>query len=377
LARLALVLLGLIFALLIVEISLHLFPGLLPLAVRQAVAIYNDSSNTQDTYKPFVADDELIFVPQPDLDLTIHSGLELQYSVQTRRLDDTAVGFRDIGSIDPTYAVAVGDSFTWGTYVTAPETWSEQLQAHIHAPVLNLGVRGYGPSQYQIMTKEHGLIHQPKVVIWGFFAGNDMVNSADYADWVAGGKQSPNYIGRVSVTPDFLSRYVRLYELSKLLLGSGLYQQRSSTLTTSMAAGYDWTFYPRDLQTLADGDLPQVAKGWVLTQEAILETVTAVHAANAELVILIIPAKELVYWPLIAPNLDNPQDFDLAEPIRTLVNFCQQESLHCLDLTPTFIEQANAGAELYFRQDAHWSPTGHQLAATLLANYLEEQGLQP
>jgi len=60
-----------------------------------------------------------------------------------------------------------------------------------------------------------------------------------------------------------------------------------------------------------------------------------------------------------------------------LNGFCQQESLHCLDLTPAFVEQTQTGAELYFRQDAHWNPAGHQLAADLLADYLIEQGLQP
>lgn len=345
--------------------------------MQQAIAIYGDSRATEDTYKPFIADDQLMFVPQPNLDLTIHSGMGLQYTVQTRSLDDSDIGFRDIGAIEPTYAVAVGDSFTWGTNVAAAETWVERLQTQLAAPVLNLGVRGYGPSQYQIVTEDHGLVHRPNVVIWGFFAGNDNVNSADYADWVAGGKRDPDYIGRVAVAPNLLSQHVRLYELAKLLLHRGVYQQGSSALSLPRAGGPNWLFYPQDLQALADGDSPRIARGWELTQEAIRATAATAHAADAELVILIIPAKELVYWPLIGPHLDDPQAFDLGEPVRALDDFCQQESLHCLDLTLAFVEQAQAGAELYLRQDAHWNPAGHQLAADLLAAYLIEQGLQP
>lgn len=345
--------------------------------MRQALAIYNDSRATADTYKPFVADDRLMFVPQPDLDLTIHSGLDLQYTVQTRTLDDSGIGFRDIGAVEPAYAVAVGDSFTWGTNVAAAETWVERLQDRLAAPVLNLGVRGYGPNQYQIVTEDHGLVHHPKVVIWGFFAGNDIANSADYADWVAGGKHDPDYIGRVAVAPGFLSQHVRLYELAKLLLHRGVYQQGSRALSLPQAGGPSWLFYPQDLQTLADSSSPRIARGWELTQEAIRETATTVEAAGAELVILIIPAKELVYWPRISPHLEDPQTFDLGEPVRALDDFCQQEALHCLDLTPAFAEQTQAGAELYFRQDAHWNPAGHQLAADLLADYLAEQDLQP
>ena len=345
--------------------------------MRQAVAIYNDSRATEDTYKPFIADNQLIFAPQPNLDLTIHSGLGLNYTVQTRALDDSGVGFRDIGAIEPTYAVALGDSFTWGTNVAAAETWVERLQAQVAAPVLNLGVRGYGPSQYQIVTEEHGLPHRPKLVIWGFFTGNDIANSSDYADWVVGGKRDPDYVGRVAVTPGFLSQHVRLYELAKLLLHRGVYQQGGDGLSLPKAGGSNWLFYPEDLRALADGSSPRIANGWQLTQQAIRETAAAVHAAGAELIILIIPAKELVYWPLISPHLDDPEAFDLGAPVRALNGFCQQESLHCLDLTPAFVEQTQAGVELYFRQDAHWNPAGHQLAADLLADYLIEQGLQP
>ncbi|MEZ4771272.1 MAG: GDSL-type esterase/lipase family protein [Caldilineales bacterium] len=368
---------GLVFALLIAEAGFHLFPGLLPPAVRQAVAIYNDSRATEDTYKPFIADDRLMFAPQPGLDLTIHSGLDLQYTVRTRTLDDSGVGFRDIGAIEPAYAVAVGDSFTWGTNVAAAETWVERLQDRLAAPVLNLGVRGYGPSQYQIVTEDHGLIHHPRVVIWGFFTGNDIANSADYADWVAGGKGDPDFIGRVDVAPGFLAQHVRLYELAKLLLHRGVYQQGSGALSLPQTGGPKWLFYPKDLQTLADSSSPRIARGWELTQQAIRETAAAAAAAGAELVILVIPSKELVYWPLIGRHLDNPEAFHLDEPVRALDDFCRQEALHCLDLTPAFAEQTQAGTELYFRQDAHWNAAGHQLAADLLANYLTEQGLQP
>ena len=112
-----LVMFGLVAGLAMLEVTLHLFPGLLPQAIRQALAIYADSHQTSEINRPFVANDDLIYVPRPDVDIEIHDGLTLQYSVQTRSVGDPSVGFRDIGAAEPAYAVAVGDSFTWGTYL--------------------------------------------------------------------------------------------------------------------------------------------------------------------------------------------------------------------------------------------------------------------
>ena len=92
---------------------------------------------------------------------------------------------------------------------------------------------------------------------------------------------------------------------------------------------------------------------------------------------MIIPPKELIYWDILCGRLADPAAYDLAEPIRTLLTFCEAQKLGCLDLTPTFVAQAKTGEELYFRQDAHLNPAGYRLAAKLIAAYLYQQNLQP
>lgn len=378
--RVVLVLSGLFVGLTLLEVNLHLFPGLLPPAVRQALAIYIDIHQTPDLLRPFEANENLIFVPRPNVDIEIHDGLTLQYTVRTRSLGDPAVGFRDIGLTLPAYAVAAGDSFTWGTYVEADRTWPEQLQAELGAPVINLGVLGYGPVQYRIVTEKYGLPLKPRVVLWGFFAGNDFVNSQEYVDWERAGRRDTKLSQPETGPGDFLSRHVRLYELAKFVLHAGIYYQRvtsAEVVTVPAAGGPDWTFYPDVLERLADGWRAEVAGGWSLTQQALLKTEAEVRATGARLVVVIIPAKELVYWDLLRKRLAHPAAYDLAEPIRTLMGFCQEQGLLCLDLTAGFTEHARAGEELYFRQDAHWNPAGHRLAAKLIAAYLYEQNLQP
>lgn len=380
LRAMALILFGLCAGFGLLEASLHLVPMLLPPAVRHALAIYNDIHRTSDVNRPFAPDPELIYVPRPNVELEIHDGLTLQYTVRTHSFGQPAVGFRDTGPITPTYAIAVGDSFTWGTYVEANQTWPEQVQAETGAPVLNFGVLGYGPMQYRLVTEKFALPLRPNVILWGLFAGNDFVNSADYAAWVKQGKHGTGLTEPETGWSDFLSRHVRVYELAKFGLQAGIYYQRLASpevIDVSAPGGPDWAFYPDILERQADGRQPMVAEGWKLTQQALLETETEVRAAGAHLVVVIIPPKELIYWDLLRQRLANSAAYDLAEPIRTLLNFCQTHQLHCLDLTPALNDHARSGEELYFRQDAHLNPAGHRLAAKLIADYLYQQQLQP
>lgn len=364
----------------LLETSLHLFPALLPRAVRQALAIYHDIHQTADINRPFRPDHTLIFTPRPNVDLEIHDGLTLQYTVHTRSLGDPKVGFRDVGPITPTYAAAIGGSFTWRTYVEAEQTWPEQLQVELGEPVVNLGVLGYGPIQYQIITEKYALLLKPHVVLWGFFSGNDFVNSTDYVNWKRSGKQDSGLKQPQPGLVDFLSRNVRAYELMQFAFKAGIYYQRIASpevLGVPAASGPDWAFYPDILERQADGRQPNVAEGWRLTQQALLATQEEVQATGARLVVVIIPPKELIYWDTLRVHVAHPATYDLAEPIRTLMNFCQAQQFLCLDLAPAFLNHTRAGEELYFRQDAHLNPTGYWLTAQLIAKYLHDQHLQP
>jgi acetyltransferase AlgX (SGNH hydrolase-like protein) len=383
--RLLLVVVGIMFGLGVIEVGLHLFPGLLPPAVRQALAIYNDSHQTQDLYRPFTASDELIYVPRPDVDIEIHNGLTLSYTVRTRRLgtpsaNSPAIGFRDIGPTSPVYAVAVGDSMTWGTYVEAGQTWPEQLEAAVGAPVLNMGVLGYGPIQYRILTEKYGLPLHPRLVLWGLFTGNDFTDSTYYANWEKAGKTYTGLEEPETGLRDFLSRHLRLYELFKFVLRLGIYSQRGATeqaVVVPAPGGPDWTFYPDVLERLADGRQPDVAEGWDLTQQAILDAQAGARSAGSRLVIIAMPSKELIYQNLWQGRVSDPSAYDLGEPVRTLMAFCEAKSLPCLDLTPPLSAHAASGEELFLRQDAHLNPAGHRLVAQLVKDYLTQQGLLP
>jgi len=53
-------------------------------------------------------------------------------------------------------------------------------------------------------------------------------------------------------------------------------------------------------------------------------------------------------------------------------DFAAENNVRYLDLTPTFQEEAGAGAELYYPFDTHWNQLGHDLAAETIHQYIKQ-----
>lgn len=87
----------------------------------------------------------------------------------------TELGERNRGELAkskrvPYYALAFGDSFTFGTEVSDKDTWPYKLEEISHAPVLNFGMPGYGIDQIYWMFEEKSARLNSKYVIFGFIS---------------------------------------------------------------------------------------------------------------------------------------------------------------------------------------------------------------
>lgn len=70
--------------------------------------------------------------------------------------------------VDSVYALAIGDSQTFGSGLAYEDTYAARLEAALGQPVLNLGVSGYGTVSAIRMANEF-LSLRPKVVILGYY----------------------------------------------------------------------------------------------------------------------------------------------------------------------------------------------------------------
>ncbi len=82
-------------------------------------------------------------------------------------------GFRNKEVPNKTSILALGDSQTYGTGVSADENWTSQLAKMSNKNVYNLAYGGYGPTQSLVLLEE-GLELKPEIVIEAFYSGNDL-----------------------------------------------------------------------------------------------------------------------------------------------------------------------------------------------------------
>jgi hypothetical protein len=74
--------------------------------------------------------------------------------------------------------VLIGDSFTHGFCVPAPQSLAGQLRGS-GLGVLNLGVFGSGPLKEFAVFKEYAGLRKPPIILWVYFEGNDLDELAE------------------------------------------------------------------------------------------------------------------------------------------------------------------------------------------------------
>jgi hypothetical protein len=109
-------------------------------------------------------------------------------------------------------------------------------------------------------------------------------------------------------------------------------------------------------------DSADIRRGWD-QNKAGYERLAAVAASHKiPLVVVVIPTDGQIRTAEPLSNL----------PQSTFLGICDQLQLACFDLLPSFREAAarDPSAALFFDNDPHWSPAGHELAAQLLREHL-------
>lgn len=76
--------------------------------------------------------------------------------------------------------VTIGDSQTYGLSVAPEQAWPHQLALRTGLSVYNMGLGGWGPVQYSAILDE-ALRYRPRLIIVGFYYGNDLVDSMQAA----------------------------------------------------------------------------------------------------------------------------------------------------------------------------------------------------
>jgi hypothetical protein len=107
---------------------------------------------------------------------------------------------------------------------------------------------------------------------------------------------------------------------------------------------------------------------------AILDMIYAYsRRIGAQYIIVIHPdqfqVEPLIFREVIQHYNLNPQNYDIEQPQKFLLNYCASRQIPCLDLLPVF-RQHGANGGLYLPDDTHYNASGNRLAAEQIAPFL-------
>lgn len=287
----------------------------------------------------------------------------------------------------------LGDSFFWGHGVNDEEVISEVLQRKVGGKfeIINGSVTGYGTDQELLWLSGEGIKYQPDVVILGMFPTNDIdeitksvmyyypkpfftlerqrltVHNIPVPDTretrrkaferpdTLFGKMKMFLRHHTHTYPFLASRLNSIPFLRDVFLAAGIREE----FTASLPGIPNFVLSPDLVQDLADALLLEIRK----KSEEIGARFAMVH----------IPKRE---WVPEGPEAETSERLNCEwndQVSRYLAAFTKKHHIEIIDLIPVMRNHESQGEVLYFRtrEDHHWTPRGHEVAAEAILHGLE------
>ena len=307
-----------------------------------------------------VADEDLGYTLKPNLEnftLTwLDDGVSSVYTTD-------AQGFRNPGlNYNTSSLFFIGDSFTFGSWVTREKTYFAQIGKALGREVITYGVGGYDLAQYEIIARDIVPSSDVKKTIFLSIFANDLAAPYDetkigtfYEDVMLRQIQTPRWRERFSLA------YTAAGQVKKLLLSGRQYHVLDSGLRLYRNRGAAITFQERD---------------YVPFEKKLRQILTILKEREdvGETIILLLPSREFIYEEeferLFRDErfLENEQfGFELVKEI------ANEYTIPVFDTTAAL--RARAEEKLYFDIDPHWNEKGHAHVAQAVIEWLESVDL--
>lgn len=335
-----------------------------------------------------------------------------RFSIRTDR-----EGFRNAAVREKIDIAALGDSFTDGTTSVVEETWPARLEQLTGRAVQNYGTSGFGPQQARYVLQDFVLAKKPRWVVLGFFSGNDLHDAEAFDEWERGEHRLGEELTGPKLSASF-RRYETLYLWTIIRMGAESIQRwmrgEKSEVNQPIASVSDrprfdrgmfnvpvngrtlqFAFFPPYLQKLGSARAAlEATRGWEIARVVLAQMKSECEANGSTFVLLLIPSKDQVCWPLVERSFppevaqqaiefycrynNMPLRFEEVRANRLALNgllreYCAQNNIPMLDLTEPLEAEVAAGHEVFFPDDTHWNEAGHELAARALAKFLQLQ----
>ncbi|MBE9035768.1 SGNH/GDSL hydrolase family protein [aff. Roholtiella sp. LEGE 12411] len=255
----------------------------------------------------------------------------------------------------------IGDSFTWGQWVSEEKTFPRLIESELKQSVINLGVPGYSFAQYETLFNDFIAKYKPNTVILSIVA-NDLTNySADI------GQKIYNTLKERSYSPWYEKSFLYQFVLKN--------NKKSLHLPISREAENGLTLFNLSLAQPESGvgvDSDYLTSDAVVKVEAALSRIINLTKENqVKLFVFLVPSKESAYINDYAQLF--PDDVTLLKNeeigYQRLCDIAKLKEVTCVNLTDDFRKNSQQ-EKLYFDIDGHWNPAGHQLATKVILKSL-------
>ena len=287
------------------------------------------------------------------------------------------VGVRDSEDLPPKApgerrVLILGDSLVLSVQVPFDQTFGELLEAQLNASssaryrVINAGVQGYGPVEQLLFFRRIVDQVQPDIVLATVFVGNDAEEAVVSEPKLSGKRDSAEALRESFVTS--LRRTVRRSMVLQLL--------RLRVVTATDRFQFKAPPEP-PLQSYAAEPPPRIARGIEITRACLQQLRVEAEQRGARVAILLMPARFQVddgdYGRLRQTVKETG-----GELLRDAATTRFSEGLADLavpmtDLLPP-LRQSLPGPDLFFQQNVHLTPRGHQVVANHLVTFFGAHG---
>lgn len=270
--------------------------------------------------------------------------------------------------------LVLGDSFTVGANVRQEEAYPKVLEKqlkNVYGPriqVVNTGVGGWDPFQYAQYFEHYGHQFEPDLVLIGFFVGNDT-----FSDFTNAGQLGTAILGhRVSkdaAARPFLKLQVFLYEhsnLARLLLNRG--PAASRTLIRKECGDFTEQYL-----AIQRARMPNHLRYHSAQRDKAQNAVSQIRrikdlAGSTPVVVALLPDENQVNQTLQKRILqaDQISEYDFKMPQSMLIEMFREIEIPAIDVLPAVL----ADPRCLYMNDTHWTPEGHELAASVILEQL-------
>jgi hypothetical protein len=368
----------------LLELALRLAVPVLPSAMQQTARRVMTGRPYVEGYNPSWLDDiEHYRIMKPGLDNLIQYGSpSVSFHVTTISLWGGRIGFRTRPIDYFVDAVAVGDSFTF-CFTEIEDCWVTILERETGLGLVNLGQPVTGSISRRRILETYGTPLKPPLVIWEFFANdfNDDYGLAVLRGDIAEVPDLPDMLPPPSLPPipplvAWLEHNSVLYSLVEAALTG-----RWGGMNEIDLIHYDpyrVTYHDGALEfgryidrMSADMSRPRNQAGMQLSRQAFQEARALVDSWGGQMVVVLIPLRELVYEHLTAPYLGEDGLRAFGSSYQAMLDLCAELVLTCLDALPRSRNTPGSASTVLHRRP---QPACAPPLAQIMADWLTELG---